>query len=306
MESKSNSLYNLSPAMRFVLFLATTGISMMVGALVSFSLVAYLLKVPFNELQNIILQPEHSNMAQFANALASIIAFGVPCVILAFFSEGTLVQNLGFKKNIQIEQIGLVVLIALTGLLLSGSLGDITEKLTWSTSIRNWADGLEAQYKKALMAMTQMKSLVDLLFAIIAVALIPAVVEELFFRATLQKIIIDWSGKPIVSIIITAIIFSAFHFSYFGFLSRMSLGIVIGFVYYFSKNIWLPILLHFINNGIGIIALFLVKADAKKVETVVEGNLSYYWVFVAIIAVYILLKKLNKISHHAGLEKSVQ
>jgi membrane protease YdiL (CAAX protease family) len=213
---------------------------------------------------------------------------------------------LGFKKNIQIEQIGLVVLIALTGLLLSGSLGDITEKLTWSTSIRNWADGLEAQYKKALMAMTQMKSLVDLLFAIIAVALIPAVVEELFFRATLQKIIIDWSGKPIVSIIITAIIFSAFHFSYFGFLSRMSLGIVIGFVYYFSKNIWLPILLHFINNGIGIIALFLVKADAKKVETVVEGNLSYYWVFVAIIAVYILLKKLNKISHHAGLEKSVQ
>jgi membrane protease YdiL (CAAX protease family) len=306
MESKSNSLYNLSPAMRFVLFLATTGISMMVGALVSFSLVAYLLKVPFNELQNIILQPEHSNMAQFANALASIIAFGVPCVILAFFSEGTLVQNLGFKKNIQIEQIGLVVLIALTGLLLSGSLGDITEKLTWSTSIRNWADGLEAQYKKALMAMTQMKSLVDLLFAIIAVALIPAVVEELFFRATLQKIIIDWSGKPIVSIIITAIIFSAFHFSYFGFLSRMSLGIVIGFVYFFSKNIWLPILLHFINNGIGIIALFLVKADAKKVETVVEGNLSYYWVFVAIIAVYILLKKLNKISHHAGLEKSVQ
>ena len=306
MESKSNSLYNLSPAMRFVLFLATTGISMMVGALVSFSLVAYLLKVPFNELQNIILQPEHSNMAQFANALASIIAFGVPCVILAFFSEGTLVQNLGFKKNIQIEQIGLVVLIALTGLLLSGSLGDITEKLTWSTSIRNWADGLEAQYKKALMAMTQMKSLVDLLFAMIAVALIPAVVEELFFRATLQKIIIDWSGKPIVSIIITAIIFSAFHFSYFGFLSRMSLGIVIGFVYYFSKNIWLPILLHFINNGIGIIALFLVKADAKKVETVVEGNLSYYWVFVAIIAVYILLKKLNKISHHAGLEKSVQ
>jgi membrane protease YdiL (CAAX protease family) len=306
MESKSNSLYNLSPAMRFVLFLATTGISMMVGALVSFSLVAYLLKVPFNELQNIILQPEHSNMAQFANALASIIAFGVPCVILAFFSEGTLVQNLGFKKNIQIEQIGLVVLIALTGLLLSGSLGDITEKLTWSTSIRNWADGLEAQYKKALMAMTQMKSLVDLLFAMIAVALIPAVVEELFFRATLQKIIIDWSGKPILSIIITAIIFSAFHFSYFGFLSRMSLGIVIGFVYYFSKNIWLPILLHFINNGIGIIALFLVKADAKKVETVVEGNLSYYWVFVAIIAVYILLKKLNKISHHAGLEKSVQ
>ena len=86
----------------------------------------------------------------------------------------------------------------------------------------------------------------------------------------------------------------------------MSLGIVIGLVYYFSKNIWLPILLHFINNGIGIIALFLVKSDAKKVETVVEGNLSYYWVFVAIIAVYILLKKLNKISHHAGLEKSVQ
>jgi hypothetical protein len=184
-------------------------------------------------------------------------------------------------------------------------LGDITEKIPAPKSMLAWANGLEEQYKKALMAMTQMKSGTDLLFSVMAVAFIPAIVEELYFRASLQKVLMDWSGKPYLSILITAIIFSAFHFSYFGFLSRMSLGIVIGCVYYYTKTIWLPILMHFINNAIGIITLYFVRSDPQKVNTVLEGNLTYYWFFVAIIVVYFILKKLKNTSDHARLEKSV-
>ena len=64
-------------------------------------------------------------------------------------------------------------------------------------------------------------------------------------------------------------------------------------------------LMHFINNAIGITALYLVRDDPKKVETVLEGNLTYYWVFVAIIVVYFLLKQLKNNSENAGLEKSI-
>lgn len=74
----------------------------------------------------------------------------------------------------------------------------------------------------------------------------------------------DWTGKPYLAIIVTALIFSAFHFSYFGFLSRMSLGIILGIIYFYTKTIWLPMLMHFINNGIGITILYFVRDNPKK------------------------------------------
>ena len=294
MESASNSIFAMSGPMRLALFMAITGICMIAGAFISFSIVAAILHSSLSEMQTILLSPEHAMIAQFANALASVIAFGGPSIAIAFFAQGFWLRNMGFNKIGNIEQVGLVVVLAIAGLFLSGALGDLTEKIPLPDQFESWAKGMEDQYKKALLAMTQMKSWVDLCFAIIAVALIPAIVEELFFRASLQKILLDWFGKPYWAIVVTAIIFSAFHFSYYGFLSRLSLGIVLGCIYYFSKTIWLPMLMHFINNAIGVSTLYFVRADPKKVEAVVNGNLTYYWVFIAIIVVYLLLKKLKE------------
>ena len=224
---------------------------------------------------------------------------------VAFFSKDKLASELGFARIKNLNQIGLVVLIAITGLFLSGALGDLTEKIPIPISLKNWATQMEDQYKKALYAMTQMKSVLDLLFAIIAVAVVPAIVEELFFRASLQKILMDWTGKPYLAIIVTALIFSAFHFSYFGFLSRMSLGIILGIIYFYTKTIWLPMLMHFINNGIGITILYFVRDNPKKMDAVIDGNLPYYWVVLALLVIIILCKKLKETTHHVELEKSI-
>ncbi|MFM1929293.1 MAG: hypothetical protein RL387_621 [Bacteroidota bacterium] len=294
MESGSNSIFAMSGPMRLALFMAITGICMIAGAFISFSIVGLIMHAGLAEMQTILLSPEHAMMAQLANALASIIAFGAPSIAIAFFANGYWVRNMGFNPIGKMEQVGLVILLALAGLFLSGALGDLTEKIPLPTQLESWAKGMEDQYKKALLAMTQMKSLVDLFFALVTVAFIPSIVEELFFRASLQKILMDWFGKPYWAIVVTAIIFSAIHFSYYGFLSRMSLGIVLGCIYYFTKTIWMPMLMHFINNAIGVTTLYFVRADPQKVEAVVNGNLTYYWVFIAIIVVYLLLKKLKE------------
>jgi len=271
-----------------------TGLSMILGGLITFSIVAAALNVPFIEIQTVLLRPENTSMTQIANAFASIIGFGVPALVVAYFTKGTFASNLGFKPISSEKQVGIVILLAFTGLILSGALGDLTDKITFSSSIRTWATDLEAQYKKALMAMTQMRSIGDLILAIVAIAVVPAIVEELYFRATLQKIIIDWSGKPLLAIVITAILFSAFHFSYFGFLSRMSLGIVLGLIYYYTKTIWLPILMHFVNNAIGVSALYAVRNNPKKIDQVMDSNLTFYWVFIGLVALVILFKQLKK------------
>jgi len=277
-----------------VLFISMTGLSMILGGLVTFSIVAAALNTPFSDIQSVLLRPENTSLTQIANAFASIIGFGVPALVVAYFTKGSFASNLGFKPITNEKQVGIVILLAFTGLILSGALGDLTDKITFSNSIRTWATNLEAQYKKALMAMTRMRSIWDLLLAILAIAVVPAIVEELYFRGTLQKIIIDWSGKPYVAIVITAILFSAFHFSYFGFLSRMSLGIVLGLIYYNTKTIWLPILMHFVNNAIGVTALYVVRNNPKKIDQVMDSNLTYYWVIIGLAALVILFKQLKK------------
>ena len=305
MSSSETSIFEMSPGLKMALFIGLSGISLILGGMISFSIAAVLLDIPFSGLQSALLQPKNASIAQFANALASIIAFGLPGIAVAFFSKNKLVSELGFARIKNWNQIGLVTLIAITGLFLSGALGDLTERIPTPIALKNWATQMEDQYKKALYAMTQMKSVLDLLFAIIAVAVVPAIVEELFFRASLQKILMDWTGKSYVAIILTAVIFSAFHFSYFGFLSRMSLGIILGIIYYYTKTIWLPMLMHFINNGIGITILYFVRNDPKKMDAVIDGNLPFYWVAVAILIVTVLCKKLKESTTHVQLEKSI-
>jgi len=298
-------LFDMRPPMRMALFLGLTGIGMIVGALISFSLVAALLHIPMADMQKVIMQPEYASMAQLANALASIIAFGLPSIALAMMAKGNWYTHLGFTAVKSYQQIGIVILLALTGLILSGALGSLTEKIPIPTHFKTWAENLEAQYKKAMLSMTHMNSFMDLAYALVAVAIIPAIIEEVYFRGTLQKIVLDLTGKPYAAIILTAIFFSAIHFSFFGFLSRMALGMVLGYIYHYSKNIWLPILLHFLNNGIAVVTLYMIRNNPAKVDQMMDDNLPIYWGLLALVGVYYLLKKLKNTHSNAGLEKSI-
>lgn len=291
--------------MRMALFLGATGIGMIAGAFISFSIVSALLHISMADMQKVIMQPEYASMAQFANALASIIAFGLPTIAVAFFTKGSLAANIGLSPIKSYQQIGIVILLAIVGLILSGALGSLTEKIPIPSDFKNWAETIEAQYKKAMLSMTHMTSLVDLGYALLAVAIIPAFIEEVYFRGSLQKILTDWTGKPYVAIILTAIFFSAIHFSYFGFLSRMALGIILGCIYYYTKTIWLPILLHFLNNGIAIVTLYTVRENPTNVDKIMDDNLPIYWGGVALIGIYFLLRQLKNSNPDAGLEKSI-
>jgi membrane protease YdiL (CAAX protease family) len=305
MNNDHRSLFEMRPAMRFVIFFILTGISLLLGAMISFSLLAFALHIPFSSIANAMLDPQNAKFSLLANALAAIISFLIPSWAVAYFSKGSIVANMGFNKIGNIRKILLVILLAFSGLLLSGALASLTELIPISNDLHNWAMGLEATYKKAMVAITQMKSVKDLLVNLLLVALIPAVVEELYFRGALQKTVKDWFGNAIVAIVITAIIFSAFHFSFFGFLSRMALGILLGLIYEYTKTIWLPILLHFINNGVAIVALFLVRNDVKKTNQLMDEGMPIYWGIISLVIIIFLLFQLKKESQYERLENDI-
>jgi membrane protease YdiL (CAAX protease family) len=105
----------------------------------------------------------------------------------------------------------------------------------------------------------QMPTVGDFIFNLVMVAIIPALGEELYFRGAMQQIFREWLGKPWPAIIITAAIFSAVHGQFLTFLPRFFLGILLGFVFERSGSIWLPILLHFINNGMQVVLVYLFQ-----------------------------------------------
>jgi membrane protease YdiL (CAAX protease family) len=119
--------------------------------------------------------------------------------------------------------------------------------------------GDEAFAKLQMETFINANTIPQLLFNVLIVAVIPAITEEIFFRACLQNFIKMCFYNLHVSVIITAIIFSAIHGDYFGFLPRFMFGLVLGYAFAYSGNIWVSIVGHFLNNCITIVAYFIAQ-----------------------------------------------
>jgi len=304
MNNDNRSLLEMNPAMRFVVFFIMTGISLLLGFFISFSFASFILHVPFSDLPKVMLDPKNGSISLITNAFATIISFLIPSIAVAYFTKGKVLQNMGFHTIKNSKQVFYVILLSVNGLYLSGALASLTQIIPISPNLNKWVLELEETYKQAMGAITQMKSIADLFVNLTLVALVPAVVEELYFRGALQKTLKDWSGKGWLAVMVTAIIFSAFHFSFFGFLSRMALGIILGLIFDYTKTIWLPILLHFINNGVAIISIYLVRNDVKKMNQVMDEGMPIYMGAIAILVVAYILTQLKK-TYHERLENDI-
>ncbi len=115
-----------------------------------------------------------------------------------------------------------------------------------------------------------------LLFNLLVIAVTPAVCEEFFFRGALQTIMVRWLRNPHVAILITSFVFSAFHGDIYGLLPRFLLGLLLGYLYYYSGSIWVNALVHFVNNAIAVVCYYLyyehnVVAANPDVQTSIAG-----------------------------------
>jgi len=103
---------------------------------------------------------------------------------------------------------------------------------------------------------------------LIMIAVLPAIGEEFFFRGVMQRIFIEWTGKAWMGVLLGAFLFRLMHFQFFGFLPRLYLGIIFGFIYLWTGSIWIPVLAHFLNNAFSVVIYFL--HDGEKIEKGIE------------------------------------
>jgi len=126
---------------------------------------------------------------------------------------------------------------------------------------------------------------------ILIISVLPALGEEFFFRGILQRLLGDWFRNSHLGIIIAAMCFSAIHMQFYGFFPRLLLGIYFGYLYFWSKNIWLPVLAHFLNNSIAIsLSFFADDFNVRFTDFLAElNNNSLMALIVSIILTIVLL-----------------
>jgi membrane protease YdiL (CAAX protease family) len=121
----------------------------------------------------------------------------------------------------------------------------------------NWAVADEEQTNLLIGTILKIESTPELLMALLTMAITPALGEELLMRGVLQRRIL---GGLINNhhwyIWLAAAVFSAGHFEFAGFLPRLVLGAALGYAYHWTKSLWVPILLHFLYNGIQVLYIY--------------------------------------------------
>jgi len=111
------------------------------------------------------------------------------------------------------------------------------------------------------------ESIPQLITSLIFVAIVPAFGEEIFFRGSLQKTLQGQIGNIHNTIFITALIFSAFHWEITAFFYRFFLGVLLGYTFYWTKNLFIPILIHALNNGISVAMMYYTNEVSEITET---------------------------------------
>jgi len=172
--------------------------------------------------------------------------------------------------------------------------------LEWNMQIPfpDWILYFTSHSETIVEAFLKMSTITDLLYTLIVIAIVPAIGEELLFRGYLQKKIARKLRNPQIAILITAFLFSLIHLDLQAFIPRMFLGSLLGYLYYWSKNLWIPILAHFVNNAQVVIfshPLFKVDSSVYSIfsEEKINPMMGLFSFAAAMLLVYLLYQNLS-------------
>jgi uncharacterized protein len=135
-------------------------------------------------------------------------------------------------------------------------------------SFEEWARAKEDQLAELTKMLTNFSSFGEFALAFVVVAILAGICEEFLFRGIIQTEFYKGTKNIHVAIWVSAILFSAIHAQFFGFVPRVLLGALFGYLYYWSGNLMVPMFAHFVNNGFSIIMIYLYQL--KIVETNLE------------------------------------
>ncbi|HSH19598.1 MAG TPA: CPBP family intramembrane glutamic endopeptidase [Draconibacterium sp.] len=242
--------------------------------------------------------PESIRLLKYFQVVQSIGVFIVPPFILGWLFHGEIAEYLSLNKKINFASVLLVLILSFAASPFINFIGEINANMhfpEWLSGIEDWMKNAEEQAAELTEVFLKVETTGGLLFNIFMIAFLPAIGEELLFRGVIQRIFTNWTKNYHWGIWISAILFSALHLQFYGFIPRLFLGVLFGYLLVWSGSMWLPIVAHFINNGVAVVAMYLIDKGllSSEIEVIGTTSDSYYLAAVSLvlIAVFLLMIK---------------
>ena len=243
----------------------------------------------------IIIAPEWATSTSgllFMQGVQTILLFGATAMIGVWISERTNpLRVMSLNKGLLCRQVLLVFGFAVA------ALPAITWLAEWNKGLElpSFLSSLEAQMlamEEAAKVLTEQflntSSVVMLCANLLVMAVLPAVCEEMMFRGWLQRRL-SRSVNIHVAIWVSAFVFSAIHFQFYGFIPRMLIGAALGYMYYYTGSLWASVLAHFVNNASAVLVAFVSYNGLVAFDFEQLGVGDTWYVAVASVAVCVTL-----------------
>ncbi len=234
------------------------------------------------------------NILRYMQILSHIGLFIIPSLLFAYLIGDGVNSYFGLSRPISFGLVLLSVFLMFSAVPLINYLIELNMNISLPDSmsrIEEWMRRTEDSAMELTERFLHVDAFHGLLFNIFMIALIPAIGEEFLFRGIVLRLFRQWSKNIHVAVLVSAVLFSAMHLQFYGFLPRLFLGVLLGYVFVWSGSIWLPVFLHFLNNTIAVTAYYLIHNgywDIDYHDMGKETTASIYVVF-SIIAVGLIL-----------------
>lgn len=287
---------NFSFPSQMGIFLGLIGGGLILGAIISAGIWLMMTGRPLMAMESDMLNPKYYNAIMVMQAVSTLFIFFLPVYFFGLICYKNPTKFIGLNTPTNYRQFLLVLGILILTFPLSGALAELNKMIpipkTWEIKFKAMEKAREVQEA----ALININSFSKYIISLVVIGLLPGIFEEVCFRGGLQNILTKWFKNPWVAILVTAILFSAIHISYYGFLVRFALGIVLGLVFYFSGSLWLSILFHFLYNGLQVTALYVATMSGNKASKDIEQNFPLWAGVIALALIVYAFIKFREIS----------
>ncbi len=267
----------MSPLLQFGILCMLCGAGIVLGAGVTGVITPVFTGSSAINLEEALLKAENAGFAKVVQLISTIFLLGIPAIAFSLIVWKSPLQTMGFTSNISGKQFFLAVLFVFAGLLVGGGLGTLNKAIPLPADMAAYFQQLEDDYNSQVLALSHMQTTADYVFALFILGLMPAIFEEMFFRGCLQQVMVSLFRNALAGILVTSIFFSAIHLSFYGFLPRLFLGLMLGYIFYYSKNLWLSIAVHFLNNAIAVTQMYVLGRQGKLTTEAMDETFPLYY-----------------------------
>jgi len=211
-----------------------------------------------------------------ANSFAQILVMlGVPILIVRssghnFFEAYRLEGMRETKLPVHLIGLPIIALAQIVG----GAFASL-----WILALKEFPDlfanlqSFQKNIDDMMSGLTSANSPTEMTILLFGVAIVPAFVEESFFRGFIQTNI-ERSGngksRPYIAIIITSVLFAAVHLSPLQFPGLLTIGLLLGWLAYRTCDLRVSILAHAFNNGAIVILAYFLRSNSEFVNSLTD------------------------------------